>query len=550
MKEKIISFINKKYLDYIFYTVFFIISVYVSSYRDFWYDELAWTIRFVHNKDIMQTLSELSAGLYNLPLYYVFLSFFYKISISPIWLRIPSIIATMGAIWFTIKFIVQYYGKIYRIPAYLLFLCTPIFFHIALQVRPYAFMLFFSALSYYFYYERLQKESYANIIKFGLIISLLMYSHWYGGLLIACYGFTDLYLWIKKKISFKNIVSYIICFFAFLPWFIAIIMNHYYGLFIYWGLQNSYLFILSVFYNLLTSKVLMSLLLCFIIYSLSKIVRHIPVAVALKLNPEYHTLFTIFFIWSTVYLYGRINPNGSIIEIRYFFILIPMVIIFMVSVLSTINFKTLIKNKIFIGMSLPVMGLILVLFDNFDVNLKSIEVEFYDYKKYLAMLDKEQQKSGKDILVIYKHQNFFDYYNYKNKKIDMLALNTYTNKNFGRLLRKEPHENNGKYVKEYFNTLNNLKNKNCKSSMEYIATATDEKLYYVVKNGKNTNEAFNLSHVCDYDTMIVWEELLDNMNFLSYVLKKNYDFENLYLEENIETNNGFVFYKLTKKQNI
>ena len=86
--------------------------------------------------------------------------------------------------------------------------------------------------------------------------------------------------------------------------------------------------------------------------------------------------------------------------------------------------------------------------------------------------------------------------------------------------------------------------------MEYIATATDEKLYYVIKNGKNTDEAFNLSHLCDYDTMIVWEVLLDNMNFLSYVLKKNYDFENLYLEENIETNNGFVFYKLTKKQNI
>ncbi|HCU58791.1 MAG TPA: hypothetical protein DIC64_02285 [Alphaproteobacteria bacterium] len=541
--KKYNDFSKTKYLDCLFYAVFLSMSVYTALNRGLWYDELAWTIRFVHGKSLLQTLSELSANLYNLPLYYMVLSVFYDISHCQFWLKIPSILASLGIIYFISKTVCGLYGRQYCKFVYVFFLFSFVFWHVNLQVRPYAFMSFFSAMSYWFYFKRLQEESVTNIIKFGLILSLLAYSHWYGGLLIAAYGLTDFYLWLKRKILFRNVISYIICFLLFLPWIVAVAANHRYDLFNYWGEQQSFWYIFPILYNLCGNKISFAVLICCMFYFLRQIGGHQNRISIQNLNPSYHTLFVMFFIWCFAYLYGVINSQSCLIVLRYFFVMMPMMLVFMISVVHDISVDSFLKNRHFFQSSCLCFIFVCIFLQFTKEHLSLIEKEFDSYKQILSLLEQEEERSKDNILVLIDNQNFLDYYDYKKDKIDMVVAHGFSDKFFSK--RREKIKNK-EQVKQYFAERKQLSGKDCYQSMAYLAQTN--KLYQVLKNGKDVEEEFDMSHLCDYDTIIM-RYPLSNVDFVEEIIRENYFFEEITFDKHQKNDKDgvFAFFRFTKK---
>ena len=203
--------------------VIFLITFCVSEYwlywatqRGLWVDELEWTLAFLHEKSLSETIKELLLYGYNLPLFYILLKPFYLVSSDPYILYIPSVMCT--ALSAIMLYVIgnKLYGKVYAGIVLFLTLISPLVCQeIAAQIRPYGLLFLLSTLTLYTYLKRIEIENKKTILLYGFIITLYAYTHCFASLMIATYAFTDLYLWFKKKIGFHFIISYLICGFSF-----------------------------------------------------------------------------------------------------------------------------------------------------------------------------------------------------------------------------------------------------------------------------------------------------------------------------------------------
>ncbi len=534
MKEKIGRILSSKYIDFTFYLAYFAVAIYISVGRDFWYDEVSWTVRFVHKKSMLTMLKELSESLYNLPLHYLVMNLFYKISHDQTWLRLPSILTSLGAIYYTQKFIIKHYGNIYRLLAYVLFLFSPIMFHIALQIRPYAFMFLFSAMSYYFYYERLENDKWKNIITFGIILTLLSYSHWYGGLLVACYGVTDFYLWLKKKVRFKCIVSYIICFLLFLPWLVALIENHYYDFQTYWGGTKSYDYILRILYCITGSICITFFVVLAIAYALySALVNKEQGNESFVINPLYHISVVVLGIWTAMWGYGCLVPEGSLIEIRYFFVYIPLIVILLISFVQTGFLRKaavwVIDNaykKNILKLILSVVAIVAV-FYFISVKARPIEKQFFGYQRLLQDMRKDAD-ANKRVLSLILYEFFWNYYDENIKDIDAVTYYTFRFKKHSEKFRLQKIDVNDKkqvmdFIRVNQNTLEVLEHSDCAAAMRYYAENETNRLHYIYKNSQKIYEVFPYEDLCKYDVIYMDTRFWLRFKYLKMFLSQYYE---------------------------
>jgi uncharacterized membrane protein len=98
----------------------------------------------------------------------------------------------------------------------------------ALGFRAYALVLLLVNALIWFYMMRMDnmgKETTADIVKYGIVMALLMYTHYYGCLVAAVFFFADLYLFINKKIKWQCVFSYIGAGVVFLPWFYFTVLS-------------------------------------------------------------------------------------------------------------------------------------------------------------------------------------------------------------------------------------------------------------------------------------------------------------------------------------
>lgn len=534
MKEKIGRILSSKYIDFTFYLAYFAAAIYISVGRDFWYDEVAWTVRFVHKKSMLTMLKELSESLYNLPLHYVVINLFYRISHSQVWLRIPSILASLGAVYYTQKFIVKHYGAKYRLLAYILFISAPLMFHIALQVRPYAFMLFFAAMSYYYYYERLANDKWKNIIVFGFILTFLEYSHWYGGLLIACYGLTDFYLWVRKRVRFRCIVSYVMCFILFLPWMIAVVLNHYYDFQTYWGVAKSYGFILRILYCITGSQIVTFFVLSAAMYALYiMLFRRSVTGEKFVIEPLCHICLIVWGMWTVMWTYGRLVPQGSLIEVRYFFVCIPLLVILLTAFVRSGILQTTVarvvnhicEKKFFEPVFLSVVAVVVSCV--ISIHAKPIVPEFYGYQKLLQEMRNDVQ-SNKRVLFLWLCEFFWDYYDENIGNIDVATHYLFSTKQYSEKFSfKKLDVKDKKQVLDFLRinqeNLEILKKSDCVTAMRHFSEYEKKKIYYTYKDNKKEEVISSYGDFCKYDVIYIDTRFWLRFNNLKTFIGTYYD---------------------------
>lgn len=415
------------------YSSLIIGCLYFAQNLGLWYDELEWSLRIVYKKSILETLQHLAQTAYNLPLFYIVINTIYKFSANTLLLRLPTIISVILGIYITQKFVNKWYGKKFGIWVPFLFLFTPIFQHIATNIRPYGFLFLFSSYSFYLYYKRLHNETHKNIIKLGIVFSFLAYTHWYATLLISTFALTDLYLWLKRKISFKCIISYIICFITFFPWLICVLLEHKFSLINYWGISPKIGDVLRIFYCLGNNSIFMlSFFLLSIAYSLIMITKTSKLKNITVINPINHIVFIIGFICFIPWGYAQINPAGSLWEIRYFFVFLPQLIVLpIICIYDIILNKRILKIKELFNKNFTfwttMTGLFIFIFyiAIFETNKHPIRVEFRNFEQYLQILHRLENQPNKSSLVLSHHPYFFEHYTKELPPIDMGYIKSY-----------------------------------------------------------------------------------------------------------------------------
>lgn len=98
----------------------------------------------------------------------------------------------------------------------------------AFELRSYGFLIMFSSLLTLLYIRRLKnarEESWKSIIVYGVIMALMVYTHYMSVLLCLAFFIIDAVLLVRKKISAKTIISYFIGGALFLPWAIIFLCN-------------------------------------------------------------------------------------------------------------------------------------------------------------------------------------------------------------------------------------------------------------------------------------------------------------------------------------
>lgn len=239
--------INDKiwWLSAFLYCLLFGFSTYYALTEGLWLDELNWTLYFIEKSGNYALLHSLAAMMYNLPLFYLLLKPIYLMTHNVFLLRLPSVIFSLVGVGVLQKIAAKIYGKYYSLLIPLLVFFTLMFTEVAANIRPYGLLFMLSALMIYMYDIRNHNADWRNIVVLGLLMILFAYTHWYASLLIAAYALSDLYLWCRKKVPFRCVLSYIICALGFVPWLVYLYSVHK-TTSDYWGNIRSYFYAFSV----------------------------------------------------------------------------------------------------------------------------------------------------------------------------------------------------------------------------------------------------------------------------------------------------------------
>jgi len=315
-----------------------------ASRQSFWVDELDWTIGFITGKAVIRDVLIDGHGLlrslleygYNLPLYYLIMVPVYHLApYGEVWLLIPSIVFVILGIVFLKRAGTLLGGD----DMGFITLCVAVTSSILMtqggwEFRPYAITFCFSSVVLWRYIARRKNESNSNIVVYGICLALFLYCHWFSAILALFFAFFDLFLWLRKKIAFKCIVSYIIAGGAFVPWFVLMLTHHVNDLGTYWGeaARLSIIRLVQTVYYLLSGNAVYCMVFgfscCFItVQWLSGFRKKQDVPLHKNICAVWiPMILSIMWTMIPVFVYSKfINPAGAMYEERYFFVIIPQV---------------------------------------------------------------------------------------------------------------------------------------------------------------------------------------------------------------------------------
>ncbi|MDR1638576.1 MAG: glycosyltransferase family 39 protein [Clostridiales bacterium] len=318
-----------------------------SSAQSFWVDELDWTIGKVANMTFLDITKQLLRDGYNMPLYYYALAVIYPL--------VPygeGYLLSLGIVFVIIGIIILYFAaremggeKLGFIALCIASISSVLMSQGGWECRPYAFYFCFSALTLLFYVKRLKNENWGNILGFSVAMILLAYSHWFGAMILMFYAMSDLFLFVRKKINIRCIVSYLIAGAIILPWFVMMLLTVKSNLSSYWAGVPGLLRPVTTIRWLLSSNTL-----TFIVFAIAVAIMT-AVLIQNILSKEWNVnlfawiqmlLSAVFMIAATLIYSKFINPKGSIYVERYFFALVPQLIL--ISAFGIQSAERLIKN--------------------------------------------------------------------------------------------------------------------------------------------------------------------------------------------------------------
>lgn len=330
------------------FVIFIIFSFCFAAKQSFWADEM-WMVGFVSKKNtIFDTLwYYLTIEVTNTPLYAFVLYWWYRICpFGEQYLLIVSQIATIIGILYCVKLGKKIGGYLYAsIVATVLLTSGTIFCNVAWELRAYSFLFLFSAMMLYYYYQYKETPETSTAIKLGVVMALLVYSHYFGGIEIFLLGITDFFGFIKtKNKNYKWMISYSIPVITFTPWFIAAMICKTKAITEFWPAIPQLKDIKGIIGYLLDNNSLLISLFAFgIIYVF---INYSSTSDSLK-NSGFIRMLSAHFIFVvfSVYIYsGVINRKGSIWVDRYFLGFMPYIAIIIAYGLWSV-IKDIIRNS-------------------------------------------------------------------------------------------------------------------------------------------------------------------------------------------------------------
>lgn len=281
-----------------------------------------------------------------------------------------------------------------------------IWIYAAFEFRPYAFMLFYSILAFYLLLIRntVVKHKYFFCILYGISLLLLMDSHEYGKVMIACYLVLDVILLIGEKINIRY----------FLTWAFPLM----YG--IYWvlnndigGLWNNYgwpenptIEIVSDTFMLLCNRqwFLVGLFLCGLVYVIKLLVDYLKgVKSFAQVNGYFYLLYMIIGIFSCSIVYSNyINPENSLYVNRYFISVIAYVYIIIAAVISKVIEYIMKEEKNYLNKQIVTISISSILIFNGWQAYRGFPAMHYEDNKGSAEWMKDQEDIyDDDVALVY-----------------------------------------------------------------------------------------------------------------------------------------------------
>ncbi len=467
-KDKYISIAQKILL------VIFGIYIIVFQYRHtLWLDELDWGIGIVDGRNLAEIYITVLKTGENLPLFYIVLYFarlifgYNQMGLIFCTSIIFSFVGIIGLLKIARKFLsrrIEIIATVFIITSY------AIIAHTCWQLRPYGMLFCFSTWSLYFYLKRLEDESWKNILKYGVCMIFLLYSHWFGSLIGLCYAFIDLILFLKKRVKMRCIVSYLICGGAFLPSFIILLVLHA-GDVADYGINPPTLWTVYKAFRFIMGYVDINVII-FLVGTVFLIINSFRKKNDIYLNV---IIYSMTMLLVAIIFYSKfINPAGSIIRDRYFITILPHAILVMACIVDKIFKRFSNKNILDVVVFITVILLAYMIATTYILS-------------YLA-----PNSTGN---VLYKER--VDYFS---KQEDIYSDDTLIICTFGRAWVKYYFTDQGIELPKNVIVIDPLKYPNTK----HMSEVEWEEFEYCVKDGKMVQD-LPVEDVTEYDTIYYME---------------------------------------------
>ena len=283
------------------------------------------------------TMNILSNEARSVPPLFYFVSMIWMriVPYGMVWLKIPSIIFVAIGVYFCGKSARKIAGDNAAIFTTLIAgFSFPLIRTGAYAFRMYGLLFMLVSLFIWFYIKRMKnigKERTRDIVIYGIIMTLLVYTHYFGILVASCFFLGDLYLCFRKKIKWNCFISYCIAIIAFMPFFTFALIEIIHRNAIWWELTPTlsiaYDFI-YLFFNRSFLLILAFILTCLIVIKKRYYLFFEKKGQQLNSGVILQLIFTSLFIFWFIYVYSRfIHPEGSIFTFRYFISIFPMIFI-------------------------------------------------------------------------------------------------------------------------------------------------------------------------------------------------------------------------------
>jgi len=335
MTERIIDSLKKHtLLLYAFFAFLQLLFMfYQGGKQSMWLDEMSLIGTITKDKGIGDILWQyLTVDVTNLPLFPRLSALWYRIfpANDRLMLLLTELFAA-GALVITALLAERNFGKREGIlSAVLMFISLRPVINCGFEFRSYAAMLFFAALALYFFYEKNRKNDAGSLIRFGLSLFFLSFTHYSGIILIGILGLMDLIKVILKKQGSSALLPYFASGLLFLPWFFLMLKNKEKSISSFWVDPPTIPEIARTLKYLLSNNEGV-----YVIFIIGILLTAAEIIMSLykKETAEKEALLSlemisvIFIMILSVFVYSAyINPGGGFFLKRYFIVLLPLMV--------------------------------------------------------------------------------------------------------------------------------------------------------------------------------------------------------------------------------
>lgn len=311
------------------------VMVYYSNLQSFWYDEL-YQLGIVGSKSTLADVYHAYAGLwdYTPPLYAMIAFVWVKlVPFTSRWLLLPSAVFVALGVYLFSVLAEKIGGRRMGVTAGVLAASSStLILGAGHEFRAYALYFLCAVFAFYrFYlcYRQKDKRSVASSLYYGLSLTLLAYSHYYGALIIAALFLAEAFLFVKKKVKFSAVFPYVMAGILFLPWMVIVFLNHQNSMSKFWTERPSWQTVMQtirylggyengIYFLFLFSAVFVVLKL----FAAGKKQKNETLSFFGMM------LFVMSFVLGIMFLYARvINPAGGAFYDRYFIGIIPCMLL-------------------------------------------------------------------------------------------------------------------------------------------------------------------------------------------------------------------------------